>query len=123
MVWTYNMAIIACGRGACAAEAVAVVERMLDAGLLPCLTTYTALMSLFCRAGDLSSARRIFQAMQASGIAPNTITYSSLINGCDKANDLAAASHCFDEMLVRVSRSFALVLWCSVCRSETGTAQ
>jgi pentatricopeptide repeat protein len=100
-LWTYNMAIIACGRGACAAEAVAVMDRMLDAGLLPCLTTYTALMSLFCRAGDLASARRIFHAMHASGVEPNTITYSSLINGCDKANDLAAACHYFDEMLVR----------------------
>jgi pentatricopeptide repeat protein len=102
MVWTYNMAVIACGRGACAAEAVAVVDRMLDAGLLPCLTTYTALMSLFCRAGDLTNAQRIFYCMQASGVSPNTITYSSLINGCDKANDLAAARRYFDEMLVRL---------------------
>ena len=101
MVWTYNMAIIACGRGACAAEALTVLQRMLDAGLTPCLTTYTALMSLFCRAGELRSAIRIFESMKAAGVAPNTITYSSLINGCDKANDLDAARFYFDEMLVR----------------------
>jgi pentatricopeptide repeat protein len=101
MVWTYNMAIIACGRGSRAAEAVKVLDNMIDAGLTPCLTTYTALMSLFCRVGALSEACTVFEGMKAAGVLPNTITYSSLINGCEKAGNLEAALLYFEEMLVR----------------------
>jgi pentatricopeptide repeat protein len=101
VVWTYNMAIIACGRACRAAEALDVFDRMLSAGLAPCLTTYTALMSLFCRVGALSDACIVFESMKAAGVAPNTITYSSLINGCEKAVNLDAAVLYFEEMLVR----------------------
>jgi pentatricopeptide repeat protein len=94
------MAIIACGRGLRAAEAVAVFDRMLAAGLPPCLTTYTALMSLFCRVGALGEASLVLEGMKAATVQPNTITYSSLINGCEKAGNLDAALLYFDEMLV-----------------------
>jgi pentatricopeptide repeat protein len=99
------MAIIACGRACRAAEAVDVFDRMLAAGLAPCLTTYTALMSLFCRVGALKDACIVFESMKAAGVAPNTITYSSLINGCEKATNLDAAVLYFDEMLVRPVRA------------------
>ena len=95
------MAIIACGRACRAAEALHVFDSMLDSGLAPCLTTYTALMSLFCRVGALSDACIVFESMKAAGVAPNTITYSSLINGCEKAVNLDAAVLYFEEMLVR----------------------
>ena len=95
------MAIIACGRACRAAEAVAVFDRMLDHGWVPCLTTYTALMSLFCRVGALAEAVIVFEGMKSAHVAPNTITYSSLINGCEKAGNLSAAFLYFEEMLVR----------------------
>lgn len=101
MVWTYNMAIIACGRCSQAAEAVDVFDRMSAARVPPCLTTFTALMSLFCRVGALDEAGIVFAGMQKAGVQPNTITYSSLINGCEKAGQLGTAVHYFAEMLVR----------------------
>ena len=99
--WSYNMALVACGRAGRAAEAVDVFARMLSAGMRPSLSTYTALMSLFCRAGALREAAFVLEGMQAAGLQPNTITYSSLINGCEKAGSLPEALRYFEEMLVR----------------------
>eukprot|EP00892_Ulva_mutabilis_P004463 jgi/Ulvmu1/2389/UM130_0022.1 len=97
--WSYNMALVACGRAGRAVEAVQVFDRLLGAGMSPSLTTYTALMSLFCRAGALREAALVLDGMKAAGLQPNTITYSSLINGCEKAGSLHDALRYFDEML------------------------
>lgn len=76
-------------------------DRMLTAGLPPSQATYTALLSLFCRAGAVPEAACVLDGMKAAGLQPNTISYSSLINGCEKAGSLRGALRYFDEMLVR----------------------
>lgn len=83
-------------------------DRMMAAGLQPSHATFTALLSLFCRAGSVPEAACVLDGMKAAGLQPNTITYSSLINGCEKSGSLRDALRYFDEMLVRCALVWAL---------------
>jgi pentatricopeptide repeat domain-containing protein 1 len=77
---------------------VQVYQKLLDAGLQPISTTYTALISAFGKAGQLDKALDTFQTMIQQGCERSVITYSALISACEKAGKWEVALDLFDQM-------------------------
>jgi pentatricopeptide repeat protein len=75
-----------------------VYQKLLDAGLQPISTTYTALISAFGKAGQLDKAMETFQTMIQQGCERSVITYSALISACEKAGRWELALELFDQM-------------------------
>lgn len=75
-----------------------VYQKLLDAGLQPISTTYTALISAFGKAGQLDKAMETFQTMIRQGCERSVITYSALISACEKAGRWELALELFDQM-------------------------
>jgi pentatricopeptide repeat protein len=75
-----------------------VYQKLLDAGLQPISTTYTALISAFGKAGQLDKALETFQTMIQQGCERSVITYSALISACEKAGRWELALDLFDQM-------------------------
>lgn len=80
------------------APLVQVYQKLLDAGLQPISTTYTALISAFGKAGQLDKALETFQTMIQQGCERSVITYSALISACEKAGKWEVALDLFDQM-------------------------
>lgn len=77
---------------------VQVYQKLLDAGLQPISTTYTALISAFGKAGQLDKAMETFQTMIQQGCERSVITYSALISACEKAGKWEVALDLFEQM-------------------------
>lgn len=77
---------------------VQVYQKLLDAGLQPISTTYTALISAFGKAGQLDKAMDTFNTMIQQGCERSVITYSALISACEKAGRWELALEVFDKM-------------------------
>lgn len=75
-----------------------VYQKLLDAGLQPISTTYTALISAFGKAGQLDKAMETFHTMIQQGCERSVITYSALISACEKAGKWELALDLFDQM-------------------------
>lgn len=73
-------------------------QKLLDAGLQPISTTYTALISAFGKAGQLDKAMETFHTMIQQGCERSVITYSALISACEKAGKWELALDLFDQM-------------------------
>lgn len=82
----------------CSRPLVQVYQKLLDAGLQPISTTYTALISAFGKAGQLDKALETFQTMIQQGCERSVITYSALISACEKAGKWEVALDLFDQM-------------------------
>lgn len=95
---TFNTAIIACNMCGQPHEALKVYQKLLDAGLQPISTTYTALISAYGKAGQLEKALETFQAMIQQGCERSVITYSALISACEKAGKWELALQLFEQM-------------------------
>ncbi|CAM9247650.1 unnamed protein product, partial [Phaeothamnion confervicola] len=72
------------------ARAVALFQRMGEAGVRPNLVTYTALITACVNCGDVDDARRLLAALEQRGLtdaslAPTVVTYNSLITGLCQA--------------------------------------
>lgn len=77
---------------------VQVYESLLEAGLQPISTTYTALISAYGKAGQLDKALDTFQTMVQQGCERSVITYGALISACEKAGQVDLALQLFDQM-------------------------
>lgn len=82
----------------CRCRPAQVYQKLLDAGLQPISTTYTALISAFGKAGQLDKAMETFQTMIQQGCERSVITYSALISACEKAGRWELALDLFDQM-------------------------
>ena len=96
-----SWALCACS-GCCALPLcpllVQVYQKLLDAGLQPISTTYTALISAFGKAGQLDKAMETFHTMIQQGCERSVITYSALISACEKSGKWELALELFDKM-------------------------
>eukprot|EP00929_Paragymnodinium_shiwhaense_P003847 TRINITY_DN10452_c0_g1_i1.p1 TRINITY_DN10452_c0_g1~~TRINITY_DN10452_c0_g1_i1.p1 ORF type:complete len:1356 (+),score=332.54 TRINITY_DN10452_c0_g1_i1:107-4174(+) len=63
-------------------KAVAWFEEMIAAGLKPDLPTYTSIVNLFAKKGDMTGASDWFERMVAAGIKPDVKAYTTLIMCC-----------------------------------------
>ncbi|CAM0955651.1 unnamed protein product [Alopecurus aequalis] len=83
-VVTYSTLI----RGLCSAgrvaEALGVLDLMLEEGCLPNAHTYTPIMHAYCTAGMIHEAKKLLDSMIAAGCAPSTATYNVLIKALCK---------------------------------------
>lgn len=61
-----------------------------DAGLIPNVITYTAIIRGLCLKEDLETALDVFEVMQQHGVLPNEWTYSILLHGCKMRCDWTA---------------------------------
>jgi pentatricopeptide repeat domain-containing protein 1 len=75
-----------------------VYQKLLEAGLQPISTTYTALISAYGKAGQLDNALDTFQTMLQRGCERSVITYSALISACEKAGRWELALQLFEQM-------------------------
>lgn len=75
-----------------------VYQKLLETGLQPISTTYTALISAYGKAGQLEQALDTFQTMIQQGCERSVITYSALISACEKAGRWELALQLFDQM-------------------------
>lgn len=77
---------------------VQVYEQLRNAGLQPNGTTYTALISVFGKAGQLDKAMDTFNTMVQQGLERSVITYSALMSACEKAGRWELAFELFSQM-------------------------
>jgi pentatricopeptide repeat protein len=75
-----------------------VYQKLLESGLQPISTTYTALISAYGKAGQLDKALDTFQTMLQRGCERSVITYSALISACEKAGRWELALQLFEQM-------------------------
>ena len=80
------------------AYAKRVLRSLMDAGILPDVVTYNAMVSTCEKAQNLEAAQDYFNEMKWEGLTPNVVTYSAMVSTCEKAQNLEAAQDYFNEM-------------------------
>lgn len=62
-------------------EGNAVLSKMLNYDLVPCVATYTILIDGLCQAGEITRAFNMLELMKQDGCTPNVYTYT-VISTC-----------------------------------------
>jgi pentatricopeptide repeat protein len=68
-------------------------------GLSPSEFVYSAVISGYCKSGEVDKALRVWEAMVASRIRPNIVLYSAMIDGLAQCGRMAEAGMLFGEMV------------------------
>ncbi|KAK9129371.1 hypothetical protein Sjap_009858 [Stephania japonica] len=63
------------------------------------VVVYTSLVHGWCRAGEISTAERVFREMKERGIQPNVYTYSIVIDALCRCGQISRAHDVFAEMI------------------------
>ncbi|KAK9165045.1 hypothetical protein Scep_000236 [Stephania cephalantha] len=63
------------------------------------VVVYTSLVHGWCRAGEISTAERVFREMKERGIHPNVYTYSIVIDALCRCGQISRAHDVFAEMI------------------------
>ncbi|ERN11280.1 hypothetical protein AMTR_s00024p00240360 [Amborella trichopoda] len=67
-------------------------------GFAPDVVSYTAVITGYCKAGNMEGAERLFAEMLDNGIKPNTVTFNVLIDGYGKLGNMGRAKSLFEQM-------------------------
>ena len=76
-------------------------QEMEDKNLDHNIVFYNILMDSMCNAGELTTAREIFNSLLAKGLQPDVRTYTIMIKGFCKKGQIGRAS-CRERVLVAV---------------------
>ncbi|XAR72479.1 hypothetical protein NMG60_11019124 [Bertholletia excelsa] len=82
-------------------EALLLLRRLLDNGLLPDRVSYNILIDGFCREGQLRMAFNILNSMERLDLEPDGVTYTTLIDGLCKQGRLDQANGILGLMMKR----------------------
>lgn len=83
-VVTYSTLISGLCSAGQVAEALGVLDLMLEEGCQPNAHTYTPIVHAYCTGGRIHEAKRLLNTMIASGFAPSTATYNVLVEALCK---------------------------------------
>ncbi|XP_062230339.1 pentatricopeptide repeat-containing protein At3g22470, mitochondrial-like [Phragmites australis] len=78
-VVTYSTLISGLCSAGRVAEALGVLDLMLEEGCQPNAHTYTPIMHAYCVSGRIHEAKELLETMMAAGFAPSTATYNVLV--------------------------------------------
>jgi pentatricopeptide repeat protein len=84
----YGCLIMAAGRGGKLDLVETLYDEMLSDGLVPCIGTESALITVYVANGELDKAEEIYKRMTSKGQPPHMHAYNSLINSEAKAMKL-----------------------------------
>ncbi|KAF5934071.1 hypothetical protein HYC85_030242 [Camellia sinensis] len=104
-----------------AKEAQAVVQLIIQRGVVPDVVTYSAVMDGYCLCGQVGEARKMFDIMVSRGCGLNVFTYNILINGYCKIKNIDEAMNLFKEMSQKGLFTDTITyttLICSLCQTR-----
>ncbi|CAD6333902.1 unnamed protein product [Miscanthus lutarioriparius] len=84
-VVTYSTLISGLCSAGRVAEALGVLDLMLEEGCQPNAHTYTPILHAYCTSGMIHEAKDLLETMIAAGFAPSTATYNVLVEALCKA--------------------------------------
>lgn len=93
---TYNILMKACGTDYFRAKAL--MDEMEVEGLSPNHISWSILIDIFGRAGNVEGALQILKSMRDAGIQPDVITYTTAIKVCVEYKNFVCAFSLFVEM-------------------------
>ncbi|KAJ3309658.1 hypothetical protein HDV04_005845 [Boothiomyces sp. JEL0838] len=77
---------------------ISLFQQYLEDGYYPHLRTYTILIDMYCKMGDLGTASKLWDQMVDQGIKPTELQYSVFLNGCCLAKEFEFAENIFSVM-------------------------
>ncbi|XP_021730664.1 pentatricopeptide repeat-containing protein At5g02830, chloroplastic-like isoform X2 [Chenopodium quinoa] len=93
---TYNILLKACGTDFYRAKSL--IDEMKFMGLTPNHISYTILINICGRAGNVAGALQLMKSMVDSGIRPDVVAYTTAIKVCVECKNLNMAFSLFSEM-------------------------
>ncbi|PKA48163.1 Pentatricopeptide repeat-containing protein [Apostasia shenzhenica] len=100
---TYMKLLVLLGKSGQAARAVELFETMVEEGIEPTSTLYTALLAAYCRCNLLDESYCILNKMKASPLCqPDIFTYSILLKACVDESRFELIDSLYHEMSERM---------------------
>ncbi|TKW33255.1 hypothetical protein SEVIR_2G221501v4 [Setaria viridis] len=96
-VVTYSTLISGLCSAGRVAEALGVLDLMLEEGCQPNAHTYTPIMHAYCVSGMIHEAKELLETMMAAGFVPSTATYNVLIEALCKAGTFKGVDTLLEE--------------------------
>lgn len=119
---TYNILLKACGADLFRAQAL--IDEMRKLGLSPNHISWSILMNICGRAGNVQGALQILKSMSHSRIRPDVIAYTTAIKVCVENKNLGSAFSLFAEMKkFRIKPNLVTYNTLLRARSEYGSLQ
>ena len=88
---SYTIAMKACGDNGAADEAVELLRRMIERGLVPDTFTYCVAITARGRAGDCGMALELLESMEDAGVTPDDTTIAAVVSAFGTAGRWEAA--------------------------------
>ena len=80
------------------ADVKKVLNRMVERGVALNMVSYTTLIDIHYKEGDMVEARRIFREMGSKGVSPGTTMYNVMIDGYSKKGIIREAERVRKDM-------------------------
>ncbi|CAL4900577.1 unnamed protein product [Urochloa decumbens] len=100
-VVTYSTLISGLCSAGRVAEALGVLDLMLEEGCQPNAHTYTPIMHAYCVSGMIHEAMKLMETMVAAGFVPSTATYNVLVEALCKAGAFKEVDALLEESSVK----------------------
>lgn len=89
-----SAALKSCARTVYKLGGISIHAQVLKYGYECCVYAKTALIDLYCKLGDMTNARKLFDEMGER----NVVSWNSILSGYSKAGDMQTAQKLFDEI-------------------------
>ncbi|CAH0484871.1 unnamed protein product [Peronospora farinosa] len=111
---SYMLYATALGTNGQAAQAVRVIGRMKERGVLPDVSVYNAVMSACSKAKRISWAYNVMEKMQVAGLVPDRASFTILMNAAIAEGDLDKAFETFHLMQTHVTEPDEVAFSCLI---------
>ncbi|KAE9007953.1 hypothetical protein PR001_g16840 [Phytophthora rubi] len=111
---SYMLYATALGANGQAAQAVRVIGRMKERGVLPDVPVYNAVMRACSKAGRVAWAYNVMEKMQVAGLVPDRASFTILMNAAIAEGDLDKAFETFHLMRTHVTEPDEIAFSCLI---------
>ncbi|KAG6616240.1 mitochondrial protein [Phytophthora cinnamomi] len=111
---SYMLYATALGANGHAAQAVRVIGRMKERGVLPDVSVYNAVMRACSKAGRVPWAYNVMEKMQVAGLVPDRASFTILMNAAIAEGDLDKAFETFHLMRTHVAEPDEIAFSCLI---------